>query len=116
MTKNELLNKVSSFYSGYLTTDKALKLFDIEYGYTPEITQNTLSVSDADIKALNLPEHVTPEALSFVKDLQESGVVNMFAATPNIQAGLLVERQEAKDILSAYMKHYTFLFHPEDML
>lgn len=118
-TEPQLLMQVSSFYNGYLTLDKALKVFDIEYGYTPEIISDDedIWIGYDEVKEQgNMPEGVTKEHLRFVKQLQESGTVNMFSARPEIEKCLLVDRNLAKDILSTYMNNYALLYDPASVI
>jgi len=115
-TKNELTNKVSGFYKGYLTIDKALKLFDLEYGFTPTLVERKNIVDEAFIATMDYPSYIDAESLTYMKDLQESGVTNMFAATPYIQAALLLDRKEAADLLKTYMKDYELIYYPENTL
>ncbi len=116
LTKTELITKVNEFYKGALDTRKALKIFEIEFGYKPEIIEPTPILNQSFIDSQNYPECVTVEALTYMKELQDSGVTNMFSATPYIQNALIVTREEAKDILSVYMKDYTKIYYPEELL
>ena len=115
-TENELLIEVSKFYKGYLTINKALKLYEFEYGYKPEVKENDIFLNEKYIDSLNLPESVTTEALVYMKKLQETGVVNMFASIPYIEQNLLVTKKEAREILLFYMTHYNKIYHPENFL
>ena len=115
-TKNELTNKVSTFYNGYLDLNKALKLFEIEYGFVPTIIERPNLINQKFCDAQNYPDFINPESLTYMKDLQESGVVNMFMATGHIQAALLLGREEARELLTTYMKDYQDIYYPEQAL
>jgi hypothetical protein len=45
------------------------------------------------------------EAFEFLDDLRESGVTNMFGAAPYLQEQFGASRQEAREMLLAWMKH-----------
>jgi len=116
MTENQLFNKVSEFYRGALTIDKALKLYEFEYNTVPEIIESKQIVSDKYISTLGYPEYCDANAFTFMKELQESGVVNMFGAVPNIQYGLFLGKKEATKLLTIYMKDYDKIYNPENLL
>ena len=117
MTKNELLHEVSTFYTGYLNEIKAVKLFEIEYGYTPVILENkNINAYEDVIKRSDYPDFVTSEALGFMKDLQESGVCNMFGASSYVEAGLLLSKKDASVLVKIYMEDYTKIYYPENLL
>lgn len=116
MTETELITAVSEFYKKYVHFDKALKIFELEYGYTPVIIKAKPLVNQEFIDAQNYPECVTAEALTYMKELQESGVVNMFMATPYIQQALMVDTSDARAILKVYMTDYEKIYFPENTL
>lgn len=114
-TESDLLIQVSSFYNGHLEIEKALKIFEIEFGYQPEIIEDDEDVwigYNEVCEQGNMPDGVTKEHLRFVKTLQEAGTVNMFMAAPEIQKCLGVDRNLARDILMTYMKNYALLYDP----
>lgn len=114
-TESDLLIHASTLYNGFLTVEKALTIFDMEYGFTPEIITDEEDVwigYNEVTEQGNMPEGVTKEHLRFVKKLQEGGTVNMFMAAPEIQKCLHVERDLARSILSTYMKNYALLYDP----
>ena len=113
MTETELITEVGKFYDRSLFLDKALKLYEMEYGYVPEIVKPDLLINQEFVDSMNFPECVTPEALTYMKELQESGVTNMFSSAPFIQQALMYSRQDAKTLLMTYMKHYTKIYFPE---
>lgn len=114
-TESDLLIQVSSFYNGHLELEKALKIFEIEFGYKPEIIapEEDEWIGYNEVCEMGeMPEGVTKEHLRFMKRLQEGGTVNMFMAGPEIQKCLNVDRNLARQILSVYMKHYALLYDP----
>ena len=123
MTEFELFNEVQKTYKGFLTIEKALLLFDMDNGYTPKIIKDTetfaidQSIIDK-INTLNGNDHCTITAMIYMKNLQESGAVNMIVGPVRntIQTALLVDKNEAATIHKAYMNHYTELYHPEDLI
>jgi hypothetical protein len=116
ITKNELFNEVSKFYTRAVNVNKALTLYEMEYGYRPEIIERKNLVNEKFIKSMNYPEYVTPEALTFMKDLQDSGVVNMIMSVSNIQAGLHLNLKDARELLKIYMKDYIEIYYPEQLI
>ena len=116
MTSTQLITEVSKFYKGSLDIYKALKLFEIEYGYEPEIVQPENIINESFIQNAGYPDFVTPEALSYMKELQESGAVNMFSSVSYIQNALALSIKQAKELLMIYMKDYTMIYHPEELL
>jgi hypothetical protein len=112
MTRTELITEVTKFYNGALNLHKALQIFEIEYGYKPEIInpKNIISCSD------NYPEFITTGALSYMKELQDSGAVNMMKSVPYIQNALGFTRKEAIELLTIYITDYTKIYHPEELL
>lgn len=46
------------------------------------------------------------EVFEFLDDLRESGVTNMFGATPYIRDEFDCSRREARDILSKWMRTF----------
>lgn len=116
MTETELITEVGKFYDRSLYLEKALNLFEFEYGYKPEIIKPQHIVNQEFIDSQNYPESITVEALTYMKELQESGVVNMFSSGRHIQQALMVDRHEAREILGVYMKDYTNIYYPEETL
>lgn len=112
MTTNELKIEVSKFYRGYLDTEKALKLFELEYGYTPDIEEDKVIVNESICYKLG----VTPEEMTFMKQLQKSGVVNMMMCGNEIQMGLSVDPKHARHIHSVYISNYTAIYFPEELI
>lgn len=49
---------------------------------------------------------MTKEHKEFLDDLRESGVTNMFGASPYIQREFGVDKREAADILMEWMKSF----------
>ena len=46
------------------------------------------------------------EYFSYLDELRESGVTNMFGASPYLQEEFGLSRYEARDVLSAWMKQF----------
>jgi len=122
MTMNEVKNEVMSFYSGYLTDSKALKLYEIEYGNIPEIEpepEPDFYIGYDSLKSEGLiPDGVTKEHLVWMKNIQETGQVNMIVGPIRrmIEQNFLVDREIASDIHKTYLNYYSHLYHPEDLL
>lgn len=116
MTQTELLTSVATFYKAPLTLEKALKIFVMEYGFVPEIVDAKNIVNQEFIDSQNYPECVTTEALTYMKELQDSGVTNMFQAVPYIQQALGYSAKDAKTLLMTYMTDYTKIYYPENLL
>jgi len=115
-TETGLITEVTKFYKGALYFEKALKLFEIEYGYIPEINKPKQIIDEDFVSSQNYPEYVTSEALSYMKELQESGAVNMFFAVPYIMNALFLVKKEAVDLLKIYIEDYTKIYYPEKTL
>ena len=47
------------------------------------------------------------EYFAYLEDLRDSGVVNMFLASPYLEAEFGLDRKEAKDILLAWIKSFS---------
>jgi hypothetical protein len=73
-------------------------------------------VNQSFLDSQNFPESVTVESLTYMKELQDSGVTNMFSCTGYIQNALMYSRKEAKELLSVYMKNYEEIYFPENFL
>ena len=116
MTETELITEVGKFYSNSLYLEKAMMLYEMEYGYRPEIVEPKNIINQEFVDSMGFPECVTAKALIFMKELQEGGTVNMFASSGHIQQALMVDRQTAKEILMTYIKYYTEIYYPENAL
>lgn len=55
---------------------------------------------------MNRPDYITEEHLEYLDELRESGVTNMFGATPYIQKEFGVDRNEAINILKYWMETF----------
>ena len=115
-TKTGLITEVSKFYKGALDYEKALIIFEVEYGFMPELEETKQMINQEFIDSMDYPESVTAEALTYMKELQESGATNMFAATPFIQNALAYSKQEARELLKVYMTDYDKIYYPENSL
>ena len=118
MTEFELTTEVQKFYKNYFSIDKALALYKLEYGYDVEIVEpeEETFVNTTVFAKYNLPESVTVKSMEYMYNLQQSGIVNMMMCSNEIQTGLMVDRQTAREIHSAYINHYTELYNPEELL
>ncbi len=116
MTQTEVITAVATFYKAPLTLEKALKIFEMEYGFVPEIVKSKNIVNQEFIDSQNYPECVTTEALTYMKELQDSGVTNMFQSIPYIQQALGYSANEAKTLLITYISDYTKIYYPETLL
>ena len=118
MTQFELTTEVQKFYNNYFNIDKALALYKLEYGYDVEIVEpeEETFVNTTVFAKYNLPESVTVKSMEYMYNLQQSCIVNMMMCSNEIQTGLMVDRQDAREIHSAYINHYTELYNPEELL
>ena len=116
-TKTELISTVKSFYNSTVDLKKALKIFEIEFGYIPEIVEkNKEYVTDEWCRENGYPDFVNAESVRFMKELQESGVTNMLMATPYIMDGLGYDKKTAKELLMIYITDYTKFYNPEELI
>jgi hypothetical protein len=67
----------------------------------------------------NPPEGITaellvqlPEMLSYLDDLRESGVTNMFGAAPYVESEFGIGRRDAQKVLAYWMKTFS-IRHPQ---
>lgn len=112
LTEFECLREAGKLYTGVLNLSKAIKFLKFENGWDVEIiTDNKCIISKDLCNRLN----VTVHQMQFMKDLQESGEVNMMMCRDIIQRRLIVDRIEAKHIHSVYLHNYTQLYTPEQM-
>ena len=122
MTMSEVKMKVSEFYNGYLDERKSLKLFEVEYGYIPEIIPEPVDEFYVGFNALNeeglIPEGVTKVHLVWMKKLQESCRENMIVGPicRLLEQNFLIDRETATNVHKTYLKYYNHLYHPEDIL
>ena len=114
MTKNKLFFEVQKFYKGVLTEEKAIKLYEFEYGETPELETNRDLFGQRDFS--EYPWFVNAKSLTFMKDLQESGAVNMFSSTAIISSSLHLDKNDSKELLMVYIKDYTKIYYPEQLI
>jgi len=52
------------------------------------------------------PEITTDEHLEFLDDLRESGVTNMFGASPYLEREFGLERNDAKQVLTYWIESF----------
>jgi hypothetical protein len=56
----------------------------------------------------NKPEFVTEDMLEYLDELRESGITNMFGATPYIEEEFPeLERSEAREVLTYWMHTFS---------
>jgi len=113
LTEFECLREAGKTYSGFLTLPKAIEFLKFENNWEVEIIEEEYPhISKEVCDSLD----VTQKQMHFMKNLQESGEVNMMASMNIIQTRLMVDRSEAKVILMAYLQHYTRIYYPENLL
>ena len=123
MTEFELIDIVSKFYKGSLDKDKAIKIFNVEFGYMPDIEEDakTFYVNETYIDKLNEIEEDVVDFLysdyMYLKELQESGSINMFIELPNaIIQRLGYSIDEARVLAKNYMKFYKEIYYSEECI
>lgn len=113
LTEFECLREAGKTYSSFLTLPKAIEFLKFEHNWEVEIVEEDFG----PISKTVCDRHgVTQKQMHFMKNLQESGEVNMMASSNIIQARLMVDRDEAKVILMAYLKHYNEFYFPENII
>ncbi len=55
---------------------------------------------------IDRPEIVIQEYLDYLDELRESGVTNMFGAAPYLEGEFSLSREDARTILSYWMKSF----------
>jgi hypothetical protein len=117
-TETELIATVSTFYNAPVDLDKAIKIFEIEYGFIPEIIENEVVeyVTDEWCREQGYPRFINSKAITFMKELQESGVTNMLESTPYIMNALGYDKKMAKELLITYITDYEKFYHPENLI
>jgi len=113
MTEFEALREAGKHYSNFLDIHKAIAFLKFENGWDVEIIED--EYPNINIDACH-DLHVTPKQMFFMKELQESGEVNMFQSIPLIQTRLLLDRKDAKHVWSTYIHNYTEIYFPEQMI
>jgi hypothetical protein len=120
MTETELLTLVSVFYrtQNLITIEKAIKVFEIEFGFRPDLIENTEStfVDTSIFKKYNGSDFLEAKYFEYLYELQQSGATNMFAARPYLLQVFDITQEESKEIMKFYISYYTELFFPEDCL
>lgn len=116
LTKLELKLEVSKIYTGYLTHEKSLKLFELEHGYIPKIIEPESEVVNSSVfKKYNLPDYTNE--MQELKRIQETSQYNMIVGFRSVIARLFfVDRKTAEEIHNCYLKHYTDLYYPEELV
>ncbi len=120
MTKFGLITEVQKFYNGAsIDFEKALKIYELEYGFIPNISEEISEVQYVNEDVLDydtVDDCVTIETLQFMKDLQEGGTVNMLGSATHIRQVFGYSDADAKAVVKTYMKYYTELYHPENLI
>jgi hypothetical protein len=117
-TETELISYVSTFYNAPLTLDKAIKIFELEFGVEPEImpSEREEYVTDEWCREQGYPWFINSKAITFMKELQESGVTNMLESTPYIMNALGYDKKMARELLMTYITDYEKFYHPENLI
>lgn len=58
-------------------------------------------------KMKDRPEYVTDEMLVFLDELRESGITNMFGATPYVEKRFNMKRKDASAVLFYWMETFS---------
>jgi len=114
LTEFECLQEAGKVYKGYLTLDKAINFLKFENDWDVEIIED-------EYKNINVKfcenNNIDPEHMIFMKRLQESGEVNMLTESLNvIMKRLLVDKKEAREILTNYLANYDIIYNPQDCI
>jgi hypothetical protein len=113
LTEFECLREAGKTYSGFLNLPKAIEFLKFENGWDVEIIEEEYPyISKTVCERYN----VTQKQMQFMKDLQESGEVNMFACFDIVQQRLLLDKDAARNVVMTYITHYTEIYFPEDIL
>ena len=113
-TETDLKIEVQKFYKGTITLSKALALYELEFGYKPEILEPREIY--CNIPKNDISEVINIKNLMFMKELQESGSVNMFASGEVVQSTLHLPREDARKLVLYYIKNYNRIYYPESCL
>lgn len=60
-----------------------------------------------ETKTTERPAYCTDEHLEFLDELRESGVTNMYGASPYLQRAFPLDKDEAIKVLSYWMKTFS---------
>ena len=113
LTEFEILREAGKTYSGFLDIPKAVDFLKFEKGWDIEIIEDEYPNINTDACE---KYDVTPKQMYFMKDLQESGEVNMMACRDIIQTRLLLDPTEAKHVHMTYISNYTEIYHSYDLI
>lgn len=113
LTEFECLREAGKTYSSFLTLPKAIKFLKFEYGWDVVIIKSEYPYIS---KVVCDRYNVTQKEMQFMKELQESGEVNMFASGNIVQTRLLLDYKEAKNVVITYLTHYDEIYFPENIL
>lgn len=64
-------------------------------------------------ETIERPKYVTDKMLTYLDNLRESGVTNMYGAAPYVQLAFHVTLDKARKILTYWMKTFS-IRHPKD--
>ena len=103
-----LENLLSNFLGGQNVDNAIRKWFDTGVQRIVKIGPAEY-FSDAKVnESTSLSENMSDkEYFSFLNDLRDSGKTNMFGATPYLQSAFDLEKREAREILTRWMKSFS---------
>ena len=113
LTEFECLREARKTYSSFLTLPKAIKFLKFEYDWDVVIIKSEYPYIS---KVVCDRYNVTQKEMQFMKELQESGEVNMFMCIDIVQIRLLLNYDEAKNVVTTYLTHYDEIYFSENIL
>lgn len=116
MTETELFTCVSTFYRTMMpiTLDKAIKIFELEFGFQPEIIEKEgMFVNPNIFSNPSLTAYAESCHFEYLYELQQSGATNMFMSRPYLQQAFPLDDKAAQNIVIFYMKNYDEIYFPE---
>ena len=111
-TEDELLIRVQQFYKSFLSVEKAINIYELEFGVKPIIQEqeedNRINVNLPEIDKIDFSIYKPLKVFKFLKNLQESGTANMVTeARQYLQLSFpYLERSNLSAIMSVYLKKY----------
>mgnify|MGYP003109678401 CR=1 FL=1 len=72
----------------------------------PSETEQQIEANTPPSPGSGRPEHITDEHLTYLDDLQQAGVTNMFGAPAYLQDAFEISKDEAQTITSYWMRTY----------
>jgi len=111
LTEFKCLQEAAKLYTGRLTLQKAIDFLKFENDWDIEIIED-------DYKNINVgfceENDINVEHMVFMKKLQESGEINMITESiPVIMKILLLDKKEARRVLSDYIAYYDEVYNPQ---